>query len=159
MPGTYSIGLDSAIQFNVDMAKRMMYHAAAMDRIMIYQTMGRDMDDIAVGLAKRTGYPLILKMEDLKKYPAQDYLGKVLIISENLDKDKVVKFISDQGVDCRAQPGGYLQRDPDATQYDLEMAQAMATAVMQAYLKGICGVLVCYDEGQMVLRPFSEVHY
>jgi 6-phosphofructokinase 1 len=159
MPGTYAIGLDSAIRYNVNAAKRLVYHADAMERVLVYQAMGRDRNDIAIGVAKKTGFPLILSMDDLGKCPVENYVGKVIITSEKLDVKQVVDKVKERGVDCRAHVAGYSQRVANVTKYDLDMAQGMAEKAMQAYLDGISGVLVCYENEETILRPLSEVHY
>lgn len=166
----FSIGFDTALNTAVEMVDKLRDTAAAYDRVMLVEVMGRQSGHIALDVALACGAEAVLLPEIttnvevlVQRLNASAERGKhsqIVIIAEGEKQGGAVEW--EKRLEGKVKTPvrfcvlGHVQRGGNPTARDRLLAGRLGAAAVEALVQGRSGVMVGEINGKVVETPLPE---
>lgn len=164
-----TIGFDTAVNTALDAIDRIRDTAASHDRLFIVEVMGRDSGHIAISVGLAGGAEEIFipenpvtvdqAIEHIERGLKRGKTSSILVTAEGQKSgrayDLAEQIRKKSGHEAKVCVLGHVQRGGAPTAVDRNLASRMGQAAIHVLLAGESDVMVCTQNGQIVMTPLQ----
>ncbi|MCG3152568.1 MAG: ATP-dependent 6-phosphofructokinase [bacterium] len=172
VPGSYSIGFDTALNTVLDAIRRLRDTARSHKRIVLVEVMGRDCGEIALRAGVAGGAEVILVPEHpmpIEQVAQQLQDGQkrgkqfsIVVLAEGVgrayDIAQQLSDLTDGALKSTVTVLGHIQRGGVPSAFDILVASEMGYRAVMALSQDQTAVMVGYHKGDYSLTPLESVN-